>query len=275
MSDTADDSTAMDARPGDLVKTDAVPNLRDVGGYETSEGRRVRYGLLYRSTALAHASDSDLELLRQRAIRTVYDLRTPEERATSPDRLPAGVSEVALDVMADARAAAAARIPELADEPKKASKMLEGTDIDANFERTYRDFITMPSATRAYHDLFLSLADEEAAPALYHCATGKDRTGWATAAFLLVLGVPERDVMTDYLLSNDYLFAEVDKVLAGFAAHGADPEQIRRVLGVKTEYLDAALSELHASFGSIDAYFSDGLGLDAAVQEELRRLYLQ
>ena len=54
----------------------------------------------------------------------------------------------------------------------------------------FRDFVRLPSARRAYGRLFRDLARDDHRPAPVHCSTGKDRTGWAAAAFLLLMGVP-------------------------------------------------------------------------------------
>jgi len=263
-----------EARPCLLLPCDAIPNLRDVGGYQTSDGRRIRTGLLYRSTALDRASDADLSRLHERGIRTVFDLRTAAEREASPDRVLDDAAMVNLDVMADAPGAPPARIAQLTSQPQKASRLLARTDIDATLDAAYRGLVSLPSARAAYHELFLALADRDALPALYHCTTGKDRTGWATAALLLLLGVPESDVIDDYLLSNGYLLAELQPVLDRFAANGGDPELLKPVLGVKERYLRTALAEVHERYGTIESYFMDGLGLDADARQRLRDTFL-
>lgn len=264
-----------DARPGELLPSDGIPNLRDVGGYETSDGHRVRLGLLYRSTALDRATDADLERLAERGIRTVFDLRTVAERAAAPDRVPRGAAEMALDVMADAPRASPARVAQLASQPQKASKLLARADVDSTFDTAYRGLVSLPSARASYHDLFLAIADDASLPALYHCTTGKDRTGWATAALLLLLGVPEKSVVEDYLLSNGYLLAGLQQVLDGFAARGGDPELLKPVLGVKARYLETALTEVHAAYGTVEDYFDRGLDLNATVQQRLRDIFLE
>ena len=53
------------------------------------------------------------------------------------------------------------------------------------FEIGYREIVSLPSACAAYHRLFSDLTQEEHRPALFHCATGKDRTGWAAASPLM------------------------------------------------------------------------------------------
>jgi len=107
-------------------------------------------------------------------------------------------------------------------------------------------------------------------PALYHCTTGKDRTGWATAALLLLLGVSRDDVMTEYLLTNEQLLPALQPTMDRFAAAGGDPAILEPLLGVRRGYLDASFAELDATHGTIEVYFTDALAVGPDVQKALR-----
>jgi protein-tyrosine phosphatase len=116
---------------------------------------------------------------------------------------------------------------------------------------------------------------DEHRPALFHCTTGKDRTGWAAASLLSLLGVSEEEVMREYLLTNEQLVPRLQPVLDQFKAAGGDPELLMPVVGVRREYLDAAFDEMHTRFGSLEGYFADGLGIDAAAQQELKAIFVE
>lgn len=109
-----------------------------------------------------------------------------------------------------------------------------------------------------------------AQPALIHCTTGKDRTGWAAAALLLFLGASEDAVFADYLETNKILLPMFAPLLERFEAKGIDPTLLEGVLGVRREYLEASMAELAQVHGSIEAYFTDGLKIDASTQDQLR-----
>jgi protein-tyrosine phosphatase len=117
--------------------------------------------------------------------------------------------------------------------------------------------------------------DREQLPALFHCTTGKDRTGWAAAAFLTLLGVPREQVMEDYLRSNDFIIPAYQKVIDGFVAGGGDKEIPLAILGVKKEYLEAVFDEMESKYGTIKKYFSEGLSIDAGQQRTLSEHYLE
>ena len=60
-----------------------------------------------------------------------------------------------------------------------------------------------------------------------------------------------------------------------FQAQRGDPELLRPVIGVERHYLEAALDEMGKEFGSIEGYFAEGLGLDAAAQGAVRAALLE
>jgi len=134
----------------------------------------------------------------------------------------------------------------------------------------YRQVVSLPSALHAYCDFFTTIAQPDRRPALFHCTTGKDRTGWAAAATLLLLGVAEDDVLHDYELTNRDLFPAMKPMLEHFRAAGGDPNLLEPVLGADPDYLRSALDEMRQKFGSIEVYFSKGLGIDSHGQQTLR-----
>jgi len=266
--------TETSAAPGRSLGIASIPNLRDLGGYKTSDGAIMASGLLYRSNQLSGISPGDMEKLAALKLKNAYDLRTTEEREKRPEELPPGVNYVVLDVLADSPQAGPAQLEKLMQDPKKANAALGGGKVEAGFQKSYREFVSLPSAQREFGKLFLALGNEKQLPALFHCTTGKDRTGWAAAAFLTLMGVPKDQVMQDYLRSNDYILPAYQKVIDAFVAGGGDPEIPKAILGVKKEYLDAAFDEMQTKYGSMENYFSKGLGIDEAQQKALRGLYL-
>jgi protein-tyrosine phosphatase len=143
------------------------------------------------------------------------------------------------------------------------------------FREKYRQFVSLDSAREAYAVLFEGLADPERLPAILHCATGKDRTGWAIAALQLLLGVPHDAVLADFLASNAELTPTLQPFIERFVAAGGDAEILEPMAMVRPAYLDVALDEMAHRFGTIEAYFADGLGLDARVQERLRNVFVE
>ena len=269
-----DGDSSTGAQPGQSLGIASIPNLRDLGGYETSDGKTVNQGLVYRSNQLSEINPEDMQKLGALELQGAYDLRTMAERETRPEELPPGVDYIVVDVLADSPSAGPAQLEKLMANPKMANVELGGGKVEAAFEASYREFISLPSAQREFGKMFVALGNRQEVPALFHCTTGKDRTGWAAAAFLTLMGVPKETVYEDYLRSNDYILPAYQQAIDGFVAAGGDAEIPKAILGVKKEYLDAAFDEMETEYGSIEQYFSNALGIDADQQQAMRSMYL-
>lgn len=251
----------------------SIPNLRDVGGCPTRSGGRVRTGLFYRSSGLDALADADIDALARLAVRTVYDLRMAREQSTAPDRLPAGTRHVPVDVLAGWTDGGPSQLFAWFEDPVAARVGLGSGGAEALWIQQYRAFVRLPSAQTAYGTLFRDLAVEANRPALVHCATGKDRTGWAAGALQLLLDVPDDAVMDHFLESRRHLGPLVESFLAAVTLRGGDPALFRPILDVRPSYLAAALDEVRRRFGTVERYFSDGLRVDEATQEALRTTF--
>lgn len=254
----------------EMVAIGGSVNLRDIGGWSTGSGRRVRCGHLFRSRALDRLDADGLKAVSSLGLRTVIDLRTAAERRASPDACPAGVTWVACDVLGDMPAGVPARLAQVLAEPRNAADLVGGGKIQAMFEHGYRQIVALPGAIRAYRDFIVLLSSGGRRPLLFHCTTGKDRTSWATAIVLTVLGVSRDDIMRDYLLTNVELRPALQPVLDAFAMAGGDPELLEPVLSVRSAYLDAAFDQAGRCYGSMDGYLTSGLGVSDRLRQRLR-----
>jgi protein-tyrosine phosphatase len=253
------------------VVLDGAHNFRDIGGYATEDGHRVRWGLFYRSDDLSKLSDADLARLHELGIKLVCDFRSPAEKAEEPDRLPAeGPPEMLeLPILDDSFSPAAFR-------EKITSGQLGDTDLRQMMIEANRLFATRYAPR--YAVMFERLTRPEQLPALVHCTAGKDRTGFAAAVLLRTLGVPEATVYEDFLLTNHYTAAQIDRMLwiiRLVSLFRTDPEQVRPVLGVERAYLEAAFEEIQNRYGGFDAYRREALGLDDAETAAFRQLALE
>ena len=140
--------------------------------------------------------------------------------------------------MADLKPGGLPDINALLRKPKEANAVLGDGKVEALFIQGYREFVTLPSANRAYRKLFVSLADAKNLPAVFHCASGKDRTGWAAAALLTLLGVAKETVIADYLRTNDYLLPQSASLIDAFVAAGGDRAIPEAIIEVKPEYIE-------------------------------------
>jgi protein-tyrosine phosphatase len=260
--------------PTRAIQLDSLPNLRDVGGLPARDGR-VRTGLLFRSANLNGLEPADAAALEGLGIRTIYDLRTAVERAERPDRVPNGARHVAVDVLDGLEQGAPREIMALMNDAHAGREAFADGKGAEMFFGQYRGFVNLESARRGFGRIFSDLTDERCRPALIHCMGGKDRTGWAVASLLLLLGVPDDLVLEDYMASNTYLRPGFQAFFDDLRSRGGDPDLIASFLWVRPDYLEASLGEMRRDFGTIERYFADGLGLGDGTTGALRATFLE
>ena len=254
-----------------------LPNLRDLGGARAPGGTRVRRGRVFRSPALAGASARDLATLADLGLRLVVDLRSAGERERAPEAhlLPPGTAYLVADVNGGRVSQSPMwQLHALQSAEERRAAFADGR-AEAGFEARFRDFVAGDEPRRALGEVFAALAGAAGLPALVHCSTGKDRTGWASAVLLSYLGVPEEAVMADFLAGNSAIRALMKPAIDRHVAQGGCPDDLDALVGVRPSYLRAGLDEVVRSFGTIAGYVEDGLGLGRPAGERLRALLLE
>src|SRR6202035_3724487 len=235
----------MSDSPSRHLNLAGASNFRDLGGYPGRDGRTVRWRQIFRSNHLGHLTEADIEVLRPLGLKSAFDFRGTEERAEAM----CAVAEITVhslpiepSVTAELRSRLAAGGPGL---PADALEVMRDS---------YRNYVRQN--TPSYRALFSHLL-EDRAPLVIHCTAGKDRTGFACALILHALGVPEKTIGEDYLLTNRFYRRD--------PASAPDlPADVSKVLGtVETSLLAAAFEAISADYGDLENYFSEGLGLGA------------
>jgi protein-tyrosine phosphatase len=248
---------------------EGAPNFRDMGGYETYDGRRLKWGKLYRSSKLSELTDADLHRIHRLGITLVCDFRQLMEQQLEPSRLTAGHP---------------ARHASLPVTPGSLARFLEGLqsgviaveDSARLMQEINREFVShqMPQYAEMFRLLLL-----EGQQVLIHCASGKDRTGFGAALILDVLGVEEEHIVEDYLLTNKYLSLEenVARIAETFVDQRGEPlsrEVLEPLLAVRPEYIAACFEEIRSRYESKEHFFETALNLDEEKLALLRERYL-
>ncbi|MBK3558659.1 tyrosine-protein phosphatase, partial [Streptomyces sp. MBT56] len=138
------------------------------------------------------------------------------------------------------------------------------------FAETYRKMVLSPGAAAAYRAFLETAADPAARPVLFHCTAGKDRTGWAAAVLLMILGAPRATVRSDFLAVNPAVRAAFAPQVTKFLDGGGDPAVAAAIIEVRPRYLDVALDAMDERWGGLDGYVRNGLRVPDAVLERLR-----
>ena len=240
-------------------------NTRELGGYPvTIDGKQktVKKGLLYRSGSPENATKADYMFLESKKIRTIVDFRSEEEK-TAAFHFSSVVKKVDLPIDAG----------NLMGALLKTGKWLYTNDTERAEAEMLSLYTVMPiEAISRYRVLFSLLAESDAAPLLYYCSAGKDRTGLASALILYALGADRKTIMEDYVYSNENLRLYWERFVV------TQPFLVPYYT-VSETYLQAAFTsieeyaEKHGEMhGGIDWYLSHELGVDI---KRLRDLYVE
>ncbi|MDC0885267.1 tyrosine-protein phosphatase [Gammaproteobacteria bacterium] len=249
-----------------LLPMDGAHNIRELGGYKTTDGKSVKWGMLFRSDKLSDISEADQKYLQALGIKKIVDFRSEEEKIEDPDIIPTGISYVEMPISVDG----AMRSKIEAVLKGETDKEVESFLIDAN-----REFVT--NYTNVYENFLRGLIDEDA-PTLFHCTAGKDRAGFAAAISLIALGVSREDVIEDYMKTNAFTEDRIEEILSQIklmSLYQADAEILRPLIGVEQIYIETAFETAEEEYGSLENFIRDGLNISDEDIQKLRNKFLE
>ncbi|EGN95712.1 hypothetical protein SERLA73DRAFT_186891 [Serpula lacrymans var. lacrymans S7.3] len=126
-----------------------------------------------------------------------------------------------------------------------------------------------------FSNFFKHLRDRPNQPVLVHCSAGKDRTGLAITLLLMLLGVPDEDIIKDYALSNVGLESALPRMIAEFEARNQayidHPKGLRIFLSALPETITAILRCVRDVFGGVENYFKEHMKLNSADLHKIRQ----
>ncbi|NKS70948.1 protein-tyrosine-phosphatase [Rhodococcus hoagii] len=229
--------------------TRGAKNFRDIGGYETSDGRTVRSGLVYRANKLSSLTDADLAKLTAANVTLDVDLRNMWERRDDPDRLPEGVRYQVADVVSFEHGIAFHEFVPLTLGRALIDAAVVTGSSDIGQSIGYPFMVTYRGADVAFRDLLTAIAGNADGATVFHCSAGKDRTGWGTAVLLSLLGVPKATVYQDFWPATRTWAATTPSRSRGWTP---------------------AFAQVDRLYGGVDNYVRTGLGVDQQTIDTLR-----
>ena len=243
------------------IELERVQNFRDLGGYETSDGARVRWRTVFRSSSLSEATPGDVQRLRDLGLSLVLDLRSDEElERTGISALhDHGVEHRHVPYRRNLRTSA----------ERLAMRSRTGPDLD--YLSGIEDSI--PAIGR----VFAAIADAgEGLAVAFNCEGGKDRTGVTAALLLRTLGVPDETIVEDYVLTREYLTMWRDLSDEELEERGKqwDIELTRAMLDAAPRTMESLLRGIDARYGSTAPLLALG-GVDEPLIARLRERLLE
>lgn len=227
-----------------VIPFENIPNFRDLGGYETGRGKTIAWRRLFRSGGLLRMTMRDkIRLIKEFHLKTVLDLRTPEEMEKI--REVKLLQEIGVTYF---------NIPFRPDNPNYYRDEMKLYKTSTNMGEFYLRRINPPSFAGKLIQVLEILSEPGYFPALFHCGVGKDRTGMLAALLLNLLGVSDVDIIGDYVLS-DVSMKEIRERIINEPQTPAEikalPDFTWRAL---PEYMETFLYGLKNEYGSAADY---------------------
>jgi protein-tyrosine phosphatase len=259
----------INARDG--LRLEGAPNFRDLDGLTTTDGRRLRLRLLFRSEGPSYFSQNDVVTLRGLGVRTVCDLRSDGERRAHPNHWCGDGPLLNIDIPIDVRVAG-----------NKAWELVQAdpTAAGARAAMAYNYRAIGGSIADPFRRLVDHLLALRNVPVLVHCTAGKDRTGVMIALLLHALDVTADQIEADYLLSSRFaggagLAAGLRKMFADLGIVDPPPELAPLIVGVEAAYLKVAMDEMLRDVGTLERFFEERIGLDGSRRAALQDIFLR
>ena len=224
-----------------LIQLENSINIRDIGGYTGSQGRKVKWRKVIRSEELAHLSDSDVEYFSDLKLKHVFDFRNESKAKRTADRLPEATEYHLLPIF------------------NSLDKATDGLDfkqpgtVDLFMREIYK--VQTEERAQCFAEVLKYLTEPSECPILYHCTNGKDRTGFMTYQILGLLGVKDETILSDYTLTN-LTFDESFQLLGTIMSEemAIDNYQLWEFYGVKPEWLKISMNYVNTKFGNVENY---------------------
>ena len=263
-----------------FLRLEGTNNCRELGGYVNKQGKVIKYHKLLRSDRLNALTDTDIACLVDYGLKTIVDFRGAGESEQTQNRIIPETEYISLPVHEESRQGNPLSEQEMLQIFVEASKGdAADTNVDLHMKKSYRNMVTDPHAQAAFRKFFhlLITHEKEKGALLFHCAMGKDRTGFASALILYALGCSKETVLKDYLLTNASVEDRIDQIKEGLKQKGASDETaavVYNLMLVKQSYMESAFEEICQLHGSIDAYLEQVIGLREQEIGILSSLYL-
>jgi protein-tyrosine phosphatase len=242
------------------VQLTGEDNMRDLGGIIGENGKRVLYHKLYRSGDLSALTAADKDIMEARGIKQIIDLRTAADRYNRNDQTinNAIIYELpALTYYIGGSSSMSILMQRIAE------GKVNATDYMTKYY-TWTDNYEIENLETIF-DLL-----ETGNTTLWHCTTGKDRTGIVTALVLSSLGVDKEAIIKDYMVSNLYLSTTNETTMEDYDSkygQGAG-NKLSPMLEAEKVYINAFFNTIDTKYGSMDR-FLDLIKVDKAKMKEL------
>lgn len=257
----------------------SVANARELGGYCTADGKIIRRGVLLRTGNLNDITAEDIQILKnQYRLSNIIDLRMDMEIGDYEDPVIGGVCNTHLNVISNQKF----EQQEMADVDINKLDIIRLVELCEQMgmldDKMYIDFLESETGKRAFSQFFRILLESSPDRAvLWHCTSGKDRTGLAAMLTLSVLGVEESDIIDDYMLTNEYNAGRIERTRQHLRTRGCNDALTEKATlvfdAVDRRMMENAIAYLKEKYGSVVGYIRSELNISDEEIDMLKEKY--
>ena len=245
-----------------FLKFKTIDNIRDMGGVKTADGRVLLYKRLLRSSDLHRLSSDELAILKSEyQLRVVIDFRSTNSTVARKDRLDETIKyfhKYTLDFL----------------EKNSYTRDIK-VDPDEFFKGVYRSLALREEAIDAYAKFFRILIDNDQGTILWHCTSGKDRTGIAAALLLWVLGCDMKTIYQEHFRTNEVTLPMLERKLQELRPDDNEAIKYYKAYYIaKKEYIDEYFHAIIEHFNSVDDYIKKQIKVSELEKSQLRERFL-
>jgi protein-tyrosine phosphatase len=229
-------------------------NARDLGGYQTRDGKEIRRAAVVRSDTPSRLTEAGRAALLDHGIRSIVDLRRSDEIELHPNPFAEpgshGIAYTSISLIDPAKSP-----------PDEFTTL--ATDYNGMIDR-YQSTIA---------EIVTSVASAPLGGVMIHCMAGKDRTGIISALLLALVGVPNEVIAADYALTAECLRPLDDDWLENGPGEREERERDVARFRARDEVMLEVLDHLDERYGCVEAYLLEA-GVSAADVQRLRERLL-
>lgn len=240
-------------------------NFRELSGLESIDEYRTKRNKLYRSSSIHKFNDEELKYLKNIKLDYFIDLRSKEEVEANSYKVE-GIGYLHLPFIREYNSIEDFFYKEKMEAAITSEEIL---DVSKVIHDAYK---TMP-----FHPMLKEVFElmKEGKTILFHCSAGKDRTGVIVAIVLKLLGIREKYILEDYLLSNK---GRKERLLIRAKAKNYNEKQTTAFLKsnmVSEELLDSMYESIINKYQSFSEYYMKEFGLSYEDIELIKSNYLE
>ena len=239
-----------------MITIDGAYNFCDIGGVTTAADHLVRPRVVYRSASLDALSPDGLASLAELGIRTVIDIRSQGELDRNGRFAHEGTGVEWFHVVSSVG-------PPTDDDPAMVEVMASDDPMSLIFP------LLVTRAAPMFAQALRLVAEAGRHPLVFHCTSGKDRTGLLALFIHLIVGVDLETALVDFERSAEALAAVRGDMATRYPHMAAmPPATLDRMAAADRAWVMTALDTI-GGLANLEPWL-DSIGVGPDIRSQLR-----